>query len=26
LWQSAAWFFGLLAVFVPLGVRVYRRT
>jgi ABC-2 type transport system permease protein len=26
LWQSAAWFYGLLAVFVPLGVRVYRRT
>lgn len=26
LWQSAAWFFGLLAVFVTLGVRVYRRT
>jgi ABC transporter DrrB family efflux protein len=26
LWQSAAWFFGILAVFVPLGVRVYRRT
>ena len=26
LWQSTAWFFGLLAVFVTLGVRVYRRT
>jgi ABC-2 type transport system permease protein len=26
LWQSAAWFVGILAVFVPLGVRVYRRT
>jgi ABC-2 type transport system permease protein/oleandomycin transport system permease protein len=26
LWQSAAWFLGILAVFVPLGVRVYRRT
>jgi ABC transporter DrrB family efflux protein len=26
LWQSAAWFFGILAVFVPLGVRFYRRT
>jgi ABC-2 type transport system permease protein/oleandomycin transport system permease protein len=26
LWQSAAWFFGILLVFVPLGVRVYRRT
>ena len=26
LWQSAAWFFGILALFVPLGVRVYRRT
>jgi ABC-type multidrug transport system permease subunit len=24
--ESAAWFMGLLAVFVPLGVRVYRRT
>jgi ABC-2 type transport system permease protein len=26
LWQSTAWFLGILAVFVPLGVRVYRRT
>jgi ABC-type multidrug transport system permease subunit len=26
LWHSAAWFAGLLALFVPLGVRVYRRT
>jgi ABC-2 type transport system permease protein len=26
LWQSAAWFVGILALFVPLGVRVYRRT
>jgi len=26
LWESTAWFVGLLAVFVPLGVRVYRRT
>lgn len=26
LWQSTAWFFGILLVFVPLGVRVYRRT
>jgi ABC-2 type transport system permease protein/oleandomycin transport system permease protein len=24
--ESAAWFAGILAVFVPLGVRVYRRT
>jgi ABC-2 type transport system permease protein/oleandomycin transport system permease protein len=24
--QSTAWFLGILAVFVPLGVRVYRRT
>ena len=26
LWQSTAWFIGILALFVPLGVRVYRRT
>jgi len=26
LWQSTAWFLGILAVAVPLGVRVYRRT
>ena len=26
LWQSIAWFGGILALFVPLGVRVYRRT
>jgi ABC-2 type transport system permease protein/oleandomycin transport system permease protein len=26
LWQSTAWFVGILALFVPLGVRVYRRT
>jgi ABC-2 type transport system permease protein len=26
LWQSTAWFAGILALFVPLGVRVYRRT
>lgn len=26
MWQSTAWFFGILLVFVPLGVRVYRRT
>jgi ABC-2 type transport system permease protein len=26
LWQSAAWLIGILALFVPLGVRVYRRT
>ena len=26
MWQSIAWFAGILAVFVPLGVRVYRRT
>lgn len=26
LWQSAAWFLGILAVAVPLGVRIYRRT
>ncbi|HEX6330622.1 MAG TPA: ABC transporter permease [Actinomycetota bacterium] len=26
MWQSVAWFLGILAVFVPLGVRVYRRT
>ena len=26
LWQSAAWLVAILAVFVPLGVRVYRRT
>ncbi|HEY7401108.1 MAG TPA: ABC transporter permease [Actinomycetota bacterium] len=26
LWQSSAWFLGILALFVPLGVRVYRRT
>jgi ABC-2 type transport system permease protein len=26
LWQSTAWFVGILAVFGPLGVRVYRRT
>jgi ABC transporter DrrB family efflux protein len=26
LWQSTAWFLGILALFVPLGVRVYRRT
>jgi len=26
LWLSTAWFVGILAVFVPLGVRVYRRT
>ena len=26
LWQSIAWFLGILAVAVPLGVRVYRRT
>jgi hypothetical protein len=24
--QSTAWFAGILVVFVPLGVRVYRRT
>jgi ABC transporter DrrB family efflux protein len=26
LWQSAAWFALILGLFVPLGVRVYRRT
>lgn len=26
MWQSIAWFAAILAVFVPLGVRVYRRT
>ena len=26
LWMSTLWFLGILAVFVPLGVRVYRRT
>lgn len=26
LWQSTAWFLGILAVAVPLSVRVYRRT
>jgi ABC-2 type transport system permease protein/oleandomycin transport system permease protein len=26
LWQSTAWFLGILVVFVTLGVRVYRRT
>jgi ABC-2 type transport system permease protein/oleandomycin transport system permease protein len=26
LWQSTAWFVAILALFVPLGVRVYRRT
>jgi ABC-2 type transport system permease protein/oleandomycin transport system permease protein len=26
LWQSTAWFLAVLALFVPLGVRVYRRT
>jgi oleandomycin transport system permease protein len=26
LWQSTAWFLGILALFVPLGVRSYRRT
>jgi ABC-2 type transport system permease protein len=26
LWQSAAWFLGIMAVFSMLGVRVYRRT
>jgi ABC-type multidrug transport system permease subunit len=26
IWQSTAWFFGILAVFSYLGVRVYRRT
>ncbi len=26
MWQSTAWFLGILAVAVPLGVRVYRRT
>jgi ABC-2 type transport system permease protein/oleandomycin transport system permease protein len=26
LWQSTAWFVVILALFVPLGVRVYRRT
>jgi ABC-2 type transport system permease protein len=26
LWQSTAWLLAILAVFVPLGVRVYRRT
>lgn len=26
MWQSAAWFLGILAVAVPLGVRIYRRT
>jgi hypothetical protein len=26
MWQSTAWFAGILAVAVPLGVRVYRRT
>jgi len=26
LWQSIAWFAAILIVFVPLGVRVYRRT
>jgi ABC transporter DrrB family efflux protein len=26
LWQSTLWFVGILAVFVPLGVRGYRRT
>lgn len=26
LWQSTAWFVGIVAVAVPLGVRIYRRT
>ncbi len=26
LWQSMAWFGVILALFVPLGVRVYRKT
>jgi ABC-type multidrug transport system permease subunit len=26
LWESTLWFLVILAVFVPLGVRVYRRT
>lgn len=26
IWQSAAWLAGILAVAVPLGVRIYRRT
>jgi len=26
MWQSTAWFLGILAVAVPLGVRIYRRT
>jgi ABC-2 type transport system permease protein/oleandomycin transport system permease protein len=26
LWQSTAWFLGILAVAVPLSIRVYRRT
>ena len=26
LWQSTAWFIAILALFVPLGVRAYRRT
>jgi hypothetical protein len=26
LWQSTAWFLGILIVFSYLGVRVYRRT
>ena len=26
LWQSGAWLVGILLLFVPLGVRVYRRT
>ncbi len=26
LWQSTAWFLGILAIAVPLSVRVYRRT
>jgi len=26
LWQSTAWFLGILMVFVPLSIRLYRRT
>jgi hypothetical protein len=26
LWQSTAWFLAILAIFVPLSVRLYRRT
>jgi hypothetical protein len=26
LWQSTAWFLAILVIFVPLSVRLYRRT